>query len=479
MKRHPLQNRALMAAVFLGAVAAFAAPFVYHSANAPAANGPAADLQNAFIQVAERAEPAVVSITAERATSATREIPDIFRNFPFDFGPQPRPDRPRTRTVGGSGVIVRSNGYILTNDHVVGGAEKVTVTLHDGREFEGEVTRDYATDLAVIKIDANNLPSLSLTDSSELKPGAWAIAIGSPFGLENTLTVGVISALERETFIPDGTGGQGRYYASLIQTDASINPGNSGGPLLDLDGNIIGINVAIESPTGANVGLGFAIPANTAEYVLEQLIESGKVVRGYMGVLPRNLTPAMREDYGVDSGAFIAQVTEGTPAAEAGVQVEDVVVEIDGKPIDDALALREAVARTKPGSQVNVVVIRNQQRQTLRLSVGTPPGEMTGDTTPVQSEELGMRVTALTQQMREQLDLPSTVQGVVVTEVSPNGAAARGGIATNDVIQRINGKDIVNVQQYREAMGAINSGDTARIVIRRGDSRSLVQLQMP
>ncbi len=470
----------------LAAVCAAGAPFLVKGnqpANAQGASPALAalgQLQDGFTAVAEAVEPAVVSISAERTSRASvPDIPDIFRNWPFGDFPfgQPR-QAPRTRTVGGSGVIVRSDGYILTNDHVVGGAENVTVTLFDGREFPGKVMRDYATDLAVVKIDADNLPTATLGDSSKVRPGAWAIAIGSPLGFSNTLTVGVISALEREMSIPDSEG-PGRYYASLIQTDASINPGNSGGPLLNLQGEVIGINVAIASPTGGNIGLGFAIPSNTAKFVLEQLVQYGKVNRGFLGVVPVDVRPAMAASYGVDKGALIRSVTDGTPAAEAGIQVEDVIVEFDGKRIESGLALRDAVARTAPGSKVKVVVVRGGERKTLEVTVGSPPATLPGGEEAPRTEELGISVSPLNNNTRSEYGIGQDVRGVVVTSVTPGSNAARAGITRGDVIQRVNGIPTNSVADFNRAVRGLKPGDTARIVIRRGDAQSLVEVRIP
>jgi serine protease Do len=354
----------------------------------------------------------------------------------------------------------------------------VTVTLYDGREFPGKVMRDYATDLAVVKIDADNLPTAKLGDSSRVKPGAWAIAIGSPLGFSNTLTVGVVSALEREMSIPD-TEGPGRYYASLIQTDASINPGNSGGPLLNLQGEVIGINVAIASPTGGSVGLGFAIPINTAKFVLEQLVKHGKVNRGFLGVVPVDVKPAMAKSYGVEKGALIRSVTDGTPAAEAGIQVEDVIVEFDGKPIESGLALRDAVARTAPGSKVKVVVVRGGARKTLEVTVGSPPATLPGDEEAPRTEELGISVAPLNNSTRSEYGIGQDVRGVVVTSVAPGSNAARAGISRGDVIQRVNGIATNTVADFNRAVRSLKTGDTARIVIRRGDAQSLVEVRVP
>lgn len=431
-------------------------------------------LEHGFTSVAETVEPAVVSITVERpARNVSSDMPDIFRDF---FGPRMPSPRGDTRTVGGSGVIVRSDGYILTNDHVIEGATNVTVKLNDGRRFEGTVLRDRNTDLALVKIDAQNLPTARLADSNSVRVGSWAIAIGSPFGLSNTLTVGVISALEREAQI------QGRFYASLIQTDASINPGNSGGPLLNIDGEVIGINVAIESPTGANAGIGYAIPSNTAAFVMEQLIERGKVVRGYMGLVPVDLTPEDAETYGVkDGGALISRIDQDTPAAKAGLQVEDVIVEYDGQKVTGSIMFRDLVARTEPGKQVKVRVIRNKESKDFTVTVGERPDEEVAQepAAPERAGRIGLQVRAITPELRQQYSIASGVNGVVVTGVSAGSPAARAGFMEGDVILRVNTQAVTNPNQFGRIIGDMRAGATASIVVQRSEATMRLQVRIP
>ena len=296
------------------------------------------ELQNAFTSLVDEVLPSVVSIESKwtnGSRAVPREFEDFFKEFPFPFPfPQPKqpdtPDQQPSLTSYGSGVIVRSDGYILTNDHVVGGADKVTVKLKDGREFQGIVSRDPRSDLALVKIDARNLPAAKLGDSSKVKAGSWAIAVGSPFELDQTVTVGVVSAIGRQGVASDGD--ETRFYPNLIQTDASINPGNSGGPLINIDGEVIGINTLIRASFDrGNIGIGFAIPVNTAKFVLDQLIEHGKVTRGYLGIKPTDVTPKGAERYGTKEGSLVQSVEVSSPADKAGVQVEDVIVEFDGK----------------------------------------------------------------------------------------------------------------------------------------------------
>jgi serine protease Do len=354
----------------------------------------ALSIQEDFEKVAQALRPSVVSIVSREPvrTPTLRQGSDQGDNpFGFQFpqfpnipgGPQFRfvppgqdnPQFPQHAEASGSGVIVRSDGYILTNDHVVAGADKVTVTLLDGRSFVGQVKRDPQSDLAVVKIDTDNLPAAQFANSDDVKVGEWALAFGSPFTLNDTMTVGVISSLNRHATIGDG--GDVRYYPTLLQTDASINPGNSGGPLVDVFGRVVGINVAIESPTGGNVGIGFAIPANSARYIMDQLISNGKVTRGYLGLVPASLSYEDQKQYGEKQGVLVSGVVDGAPAGKAGLQVQDVITSFDGKPVVDEAQFRDLVARTAPGTTVPVVIHRDGQDQTLQVTVGKLPERQT------------------------------------------------------------------------------------------------------
>ena len=335
----------------------------------------ALSMESAFEQVADKLRPSVVFIKSQQGGRPSPKLrqqaddgTDPFQGLPGAPGGRRPSGRTPVMEASGSGVIIRTDGYILTNDHVVDGADKVTVTLQDGREFVGAVKRDFKSDLALIKIEASGLPAAELADSDRVKIGQWAIAFGSPFGLSDTMTVGVVSSLHREQLI-GGNGPEGRLYPSLLQTDASINPGNSGGPLVDLYGRVVGINVAIESPSGGNVGIGFAIPANTARYIMSELIAKGKVTRGYLGLAPVTPTYDQKHKYGVTAGALVMRVSAGSPAEKAGLQVEDVIVRFNGKAVADEATFREMVARTAPGETANVVVKRNGSEKTLSVTL--------------------------------------------------------------------------------------------------------------
>ena len=434
-------------------------------------------VQNAITSVAEDLKPSVVYITAERITKTDGmpDIEDFFRGFPFPF---PRGGETRRSVAAGSGVIVRSDGYILTNDHVISGADRVTVRLSDDREFPGKVLRDPRTDLALVKIDAKNLPAARLGDSEKVKVGQWAIAIGNPFGLTNTVTCGVVSALTREATVPDPSApGGARFYPDLIQTDASINAGNSGGPLVNINGEVIGINAVIESPTGTNAGIGFAVPSSTAKDVMEQLIEHGKVVRGYMGLEPKDVSPAAAKTLGTSKGALVNSVEDDSPAGKAGIKPMDVIVEIGGQKIDDALALRRIVAGTKPATKVPVVIIRDGKRQTLQVTIGEAPEELAKSPGEAKSK-LGLSVQDLTPELVEQLGLGAGTKGVLVKTVDADGAAARANppLRARDVILKINDQPTKTVAQFEKAAAGLKSGDTALVLLQRGNRTTISEL---
>jgi serine protease Do len=469
-----------------------------------------AEIESGFSAIAERIEPSVVSIQVQKKVSlgGGPNLERLFREFNAPFGeegdnranPDKRneggPSRPRLFSVppggfdsmprqfntrgSGSGVIVAANGWILTNDHVVDGADKVTVTLHDGRTFTGTVRRDPRSDLAVVKIDASDLVPAEFADSDKLRVGQWAIAFGSPFELNDTMTVGVVSARQRQKAIADG--GTPRFYPNLIQTDASINPGNSGGALVDSRGRVIGINVAINSPTGGNVGIAFAIPSNTAKDVMDQLIRSGKVVRGFLGIRPTALTPVARQNYKVTDGALVEEVNEDTPAARAGFQVEDVVIRYNGKAVRDDIQFRDLVARTAPGTKVDVVVMRNGREQTLTATVGEVPTEVAGPAAPAnptrveekQEGRLGIAVEPITADNAKELGIRNVGTGVVITRVEPGSPAAEEGLRPGDVIVRANGRDVRSADDLKNAVAGLKAGDTSRLVVQRGKTKVLM-----
>ena len=465
-------------------------------------------IQTAFEQVADKLRPSIVFIKSQtkakipvnlRQNAPNQDQQEGDSPFGFNFpgfpgggnGRQFRMIPPRRSDASGSGVIVRNDGYILTNDHVVAGADKVTVTLQDGRELPGTVKRDFRSDLALIKVEANNLPAAELADSDKARIGQWAIAFGSPFGLSDTMTVGVVSSLHRAQAI--GAGTEQRYYASLIQTDASINPGNSGGPLVDVYGRVVGINVAIESPSGGNVGIGFAIPANTAKFVMDELIAKGTVTRGYLGLEPHTLTYNDKQKYGLTQGALVKMVNDGTPAAKAGIQVADVIVSYNGKSILDDANLRDLVARTRPGTTVPVVVKRDGGARTLQVTVGTPPDpqQVANNFQPAPPQEdenkssvavpkLGLHSANSNDPAVRKLfnRTGEATPGAVVVEVLPGSPAEDAGLQPGDTIVRLNDRSITNAEQLATVARTLKSGASVPAVIRRGNIQVLIQLNL-
>lgn len=462
------------------------------------------EMENGFAAIAERMEPSVVSIRTKR--TITQNVPnmgDFFRQFqggqggqddddtpgqlPFRLGPgqmgpgqmQMTPRRAIVRGAG-SGLIVRADGWILTNDHVVDGADTVTVKLHDGREVEGTVRRDFRSDLALVKINASNLVPVDFADSDRVRVGQWAIAFGSPFALDDTMTLGIISARSRQRGITDGS--ESRFYPSLLQTDASINPGNSGGPLVDARGRVIGINVAINSPNGGNVGIGFAIPANSARRVMDQLMTKGRVTRGFLGFVPRALTPSDRDSYKVTTGgAFVETVSNDTPAAAAGLQPGDVITRFNGKPVADDIALRDMVANTDPGTRVQITVVRNGREQTLTatLEAAKDPQEMARQTRESAGAKLGIRVEGVTPESARKYNLNGVNAGVVVVEVQSGSAAEEAGLQPGDVIVTANGAAVRSQTDLQNAVSRLKSGANVNLVVLRDKARTLVSVRIP
>jgi serine protease Do len=383
-----------------------------------------------------------------------------------DFG------MPRQEGVG-SGVIATRDGYILTNNHVVDGADEVKVTLQDHREFTAKVVgRDPKSDLAVLKIDAKDLPAVPMADSDKVEVGDVVLAIGNPFGIGQTVTTGIVSAKDR--------GNMGLDYEDFIQTDAAINPGNSGGALVDADGRLIGINTAILSRSGGNQGIGFAIPANLARDVMQSLIKDGHVTRGYLGVMIQDLTPALAKEFKLKdtTGALIGDVTPKSPADKAGLKSGDLLIEFNGKKVTDSRHLKLEVARTQPGQTVPVKILRDGTAKTVEVTVKTLPGTEKLAKADSDSHDTGtlngVGVADLDEHARQQFEVPETVKGAVVTEVKPDSAAAEAGLQTGDIIQEINRKPVKNAEEAVQLTENAADKTTLLRVWRNGGSRFVV-----
>ncbi len=368
----------------------------------------------------------------------------MFREFFGDespFGPGPgRQFRTPSQKGIGSGVIVTKDGYIITNNHVVDGADEVNVSLNDGREMKAKVIgKDPKSDVAVIKVDAKDLPAIQIADSDKLEVGDVVLAVGNPFGIGQTVTMGMVSAMGR-----DARGLVDLDYQDFIQTDAAINPGNSGGALVDAQGRLVGINTAILSRSGGNQGIGFAIPTNLARDVMGELVSDGKVTRGYLGVLIQDVTPGLAKEFKLEDrkGALVGEVTPKGPAAKAGVASGDVVVEVNGKEISDSRHLKLEVARIKPGETATLKVLREGDAKTIKVKVGELPGQQElakGDASKEDEGTLnGVTVSDLEPRMRQQFNIPAKVTGALVAQVEPDSAAAEAGLQAGDVILEIN-----------------------------------------
>jgi len=433
-----------------------------------------------FVTLAKKMKPLVVNISTTQVSEG-RGAPefgspfgeeDPFNDFWRRFFGGPAPRGPQRQRSLGSGFIIDGDGSILTNNHVVENAQKIVVKLgSDDQEYEAKVVgRDPKTDIAVIKINAKTgLPAATLGDSDSLEVGEWVVAIGNPFGLDSTVTSGIVSAKGRHI-------GQGPYD-NFIQTDASINPGNSGGPLINLRGEVVGINTAIFSRSGGNIGIGFAIPINLVKEVLPQLRGKGKVTRGFLGVLIQKVTPEIAESLGVDRarGALVANVSKDGPADKAGVKVGDVIIEFDGKEVKDSGDLPIIVARTPVDKKVRMKVLRDKKEILLTVAVGELKDEEVVAAAP-EKGELGLTVQRLTPQMAEGLGLDKT-EGVVVTGVEPGSAADEAGIRRGDVILEVDRKSIRNLDEYKKAVAAIRKGRGVLFLVRRGDNTLFLALK--
>ncbi|MDI6800850.1 MAG: DegQ family serine endoprotease [Thermodesulfovibrionales bacterium] len=419
---------------------------------------------NAMAAVAEKAKPAVVNISTTR-TVKTQHHPflddPLFRKFFGDNKPTPQK---RKVTNLGSGVIATSDGYILTNNHVIDGAEDILIKLADNREVKGTVVGvDPKTDIAVIKINEKNLPTIQWADSDKLRVGEVVLAIGNPYGLNQTITMGIISALGRSGFgITD--------YEDFIQTDAAINPGNSGGALVNIKGELIGLNTAIFSTSGGYQGIGFAIPVNMVKQVMTGIISQGKVVRGWLGVTIQQLTAELAKQFNLadEKGVLLVDITENSPAEKSGLKRGDVIVEYDGKKIDSPQHLRNVVASTKPDKEVEIKLLRAGNPLTIKVIVGELLAEQQV-TAGVQYDNAlkGVSVQELTEDLLQKLGITKKIKGVVVNNIDEDSPSS-GVLMRGDIILEINRKTVHNVKEYNELVFKIAKNQKILLLVMRG-----------
>ncbi len=444
-----------------------------------------AELPN-FTGLVEKHGAAVVNISTMQAPRESLnqimpELPNIPDDSPFyeffrrHMQPFSAPRRAEPRSMG-SGFIISNDGYILTNAHVVESADEITVKLNDKREFVGAVIgTDKKTDIALIKIDAKNLPVVNQGDPEKLKVGEWVVAIGSPFGFENSVTAGIVSAkgrsLAQENYVP------------FIQTDVAINPGNSGGPLFNLVGEVVGINSQIYSRTGGFMGLSFAIPINVATEIADQLKVSGKVRRGRIGVMIQEVTKELAESFGLSEvhGALVVSVQKDAPADKAGIEARDIILKFDGKDVATSSDLPRMVGNTLPDSTVMIEIWRDGSTKKIKVKIGEIPTEESSDNRrptqgkkPDTSNSLGLALSELTSDQKKRLNVEN---GLLVEDVQ-SGIASDAGIRSGDVILGFNSKDVKNIKQFNQLLGQVSKGRNIALLIRRGDLNTFITMKL-
>lgn len=449
---------------------------------------PLSSLSNGFASVLKPVLPAVVNIHSSRVVKQRQQTMPFF-NDPFfqqffgnqgqGNGQEAQPRREREESLG-SGVIITSDGLILTNNHVIDGATDIKVDLADKREFTAKVVGtdpgEHGSDIALLKIDATGLPTIKLGDSSSLQVGDIVLAVGDPYGIGETATMGIVSATGRGSLGIEG-------YEDFIQTDASINPGNSGGALVNLHGDLVGVNTAILSnggggmmgEEGGNEGIGFAIPINMAHSVMEQLMAHGKVSRGFIGVQlnPTDVNEALAKQFGLSQpgGALVAGVEPDTPGSKAGLKAGDIILKVNGQPVASNNDLRLRISQTAPGTAVKLTIFRDGKTFDTDLTLGTLPTETANNTSPSQGNQngvsgglKGVQVQAVSGDISQQLQLPTGTHGVVVTSVDPDSAAAAAGLDRGQVIEEVNRKPVTSVESYRQAIAAAGSQSVLLLV---------------
>ena len=441
-----------------------------------------ADLPD-FTPLVENASPAVVNISTKQTQpmrNAQAQMPDLegippmFRDF-FEHGMPQQPERQRETQSLGSGFIISEDGYVLTNNHVVADADEIMVRLPDRSEMQAKlIGADPRSDVALLKIEGDGLPTVKIGKSEDLKSGEWVVAIGSPFGFDHTVTAGVVSATGRS--LPNES------YVPFIQTDVAINPGNSGGPLFNLKGEVVGINSQIFTRSGGFMGLSFAIPIDVAMDVANQLREDGKVSRGWLGVVIQEVNKDLAESFGLErpAGALVAQVMDGGPGAKGGLKVGDVILEVNGESIDMSSDLPHLIGSMKPGSEAKLLVVRDGERQTLKLDVGAIPedGDMLAGNAGGKTHSnnrLGVSVTELTDAQRQALEIQG---GVVIAEVS-EGPAAMIGLRPGDVITHLNNEAIESVKEFSKVVKDLPKNRSVSMRVLREGRASFITFKLP
>ncbi|HSV90848.1 MAG TPA: DegQ family serine endoprotease [Nitrospiraceae bacterium] len=430
-----------------------------------------------FVEIAKSVKPAVVNIAATRSGKSIEgphgsplDDPFFRKFFGDEFFKRDAPQREPRERGQGSGVIVDANGLIITNNHVVSKADEIRVFLSDKREFKGKlIGTDTKTDIAIVKIEATGLPTVPWADSDQLEVGEYVLAVGSPFGLTQTVTMGIVSAVGRASMgIAE--------YEDFIQTDAAINPGNSGGALVNVRGELVGINTAIFSQSGGNMGIGFAVPSNLSRTVMDQLVRTGKVVRGWLGVAIQDLSPELATQFGITDtkGVLVSDVVEDSPARKAGFERADVITEYDGKPMDSPTHLRNAVAQTPIGKRVSVKLIRDKKPKTIEVtiveqpkSLGQPGAEESRESAAPTGILSDIDVRELTEELATRYGLKASDRGVVVIRVKSGSTAEEMGVREGDLILEVNRKAVTSLKSYEQAASGLAKDQAVLLLLKR------------